>query len=157
MTRTTQTWMRRALELAERGRGCRAEPAGRRRRGPRRPARRRGLAPEVRRGRTPRSTRWPRPARRRAAATLYVTLEPCCHHGKTPPCTDAVAARRRGARGRGDGRPVPAGRRRRRCAAARRGHRGRGRPVRGRGAAAERAVPEAARAPAGRTSTPSGR
>src|SRR6266849_5272115 len=23
-------------------------------------------------------------------ATLYVTLEPCCHQGKTPPCTDAV-------------------------------------------------------------------
>ena len=23
-------------------------------------------------------------------ATLYVTLEPCCHWGKTPPCTDAV-------------------------------------------------------------------
>ena len=23
-------------------------------------------------------------------STLYVTLEPCCHHGKTPPCTDAV-------------------------------------------------------------------
>src|SRR5260370_4609576 len=23
-------------------------------------------------------------------ATLYVNLEPCCHHGKTPPCTDAV-------------------------------------------------------------------
>lgn len=22
--------------------------------------------------------------------TLYVTLEPCCHHGKTPPCTDAI-------------------------------------------------------------------
>lgn len=22
--------------------------------------------------------------------TLYVSLEPCCHHGKTPPCTDAV-------------------------------------------------------------------
>jgi diaminohydroxyphosphoribosylaminopyrimidine deaminase / 5-amino-6-(5-phosphoribosylamino)uracil reductase len=25
-------------------------------------------------------------------ATLYVTLEPCAHHGKTPPCTDAVLA-----------------------------------------------------------------
>jgi diaminohydroxyphosphoribosylaminopyrimidine deaminase / 5-amino-6-(5-phosphoribosylamino)uracil reductase len=25
-----------------------------------------------------------------AGATLYVTLEPCCHYGKTPPCTDAV-------------------------------------------------------------------
>lgn len=24
--------------------------------------------------------------------TLYVTLEPCCHHGKTPPCTEAVVA-----------------------------------------------------------------
>lgn len=23
-------------------------------------------------------------------ATIYVTLEPCCHHGKTPPCTDAI-------------------------------------------------------------------
>lgn len=23
-------------------------------------------------------------------ATLYVTLEPCSHHGKTPPCTDAI-------------------------------------------------------------------
>ena len=25
-------------------------------------------------------------------ATLYVTLEPCSHHGKTPPCTDAIIA-----------------------------------------------------------------
>ncbi|MSR30270.1 MAG: bifunctional diaminohydroxyphosphoribosylaminopyrimidine deaminase/5-amino-6-(5-phosphoribosylamino)uracil reductase RibD [Gemmataceae bacterium] len=23
-------------------------------------------------------------------ATLYVTLEPCCHQGKTPPCTEAI-------------------------------------------------------------------
>ncbi len=23
-------------------------------------------------------------------ATLYVTLEPCAHHGRTPPCTDAI-------------------------------------------------------------------
>jgi diaminohydroxyphosphoribosylaminopyrimidine deaminase / 5-amino-6-(5-phosphoribosylamino)uracil reductase len=29
---------------------------------------------------------------RAAGSTLYVTLEPCCHHGKTPPCTEAVLA-----------------------------------------------------------------
>ena len=23
-------------------------------------------------------------------AELYVNLEPCCHHGKTPPCTDII-------------------------------------------------------------------
>src|SRR5579864_8061332 len=23
-------------------------------------------------------------------ATLYATLEPCAHHGRTPPCTDAI-------------------------------------------------------------------
>ena len=25
-----------------------------------------------------------------AGATLYVTLEPCCHHGKTGPCSEAI-------------------------------------------------------------------
>ncbi len=27
-------------------------------------------------------------------ATIYVTLEPCCHHGKQPPCTEAIIAHR---------------------------------------------------------------
>jgi diaminohydroxyphosphoribosylaminopyrimidine deaminase / 5-amino-6-(5-phosphoribosylamino)uracil reductase len=31
-------------------------------------------------------------ADRAARATLYVTLEPCCHQGKTPPCTRAILA-----------------------------------------------------------------
>lgn len=33
-----------------------------------------------------RCTRTPR------GATVYVTLEPCCHFGKTPPCTEALIA-----------------------------------------------------------------
>jgi diaminohydroxyphosphoribosylaminopyrimidine deaminase / 5-amino-6-(5-phosphoribosylamino)uracil reductase len=38
------------------------------------------LADAARRGQDPRG------------ATLYVTLEPCCTHGRTPPCTDALIA-----------------------------------------------------------------
>ncbi len=30
--------------------------------------------------------------RRARGATLYVTLEPCNHHGRTPPCTEAILA-----------------------------------------------------------------
>ncbi len=78
-------------------------------------------------------------------ATLYVSLEPCCHHGQTPPCTDAILeagiARvvvasddpTEKASGRGLGHP------------ARRGRRGRGRRRRAGGAraAAQPGVPQA--------------
>lgn len=30
---------------------------------------------------------------RSRGATLYVNLEPCCHHGKTPPCIDLITER----------------------------------------------------------------
>jgi len=29
-----------------------------------------------------------------AGATVYVTLEPCCHHGRTPPCVEALLGAR---------------------------------------------------------------
>jgi diaminohydroxyphosphoribosylaminopyrimidine deaminase/5-amino-6-(5-phosphoribosylamino)uracil reductase len=85
-------WMRRALAEAERGRGA-VEPnpmvgavivregrpiaAGHHERfgGPHAEVVALGRAGESARG-----------------ATLYVTLEPCCHHGKTPPCTEAILA-----------------------------------------------------------------
>jgi diaminohydroxyphosphoribosylaminopyrimidine deaminase / 5-amino-6-(5-phosphoribosylamino)uracil reductase len=85
-----ENWMRRALELAERGRGY-VEPnplvgavvvhnlqivgEGWHQRFGEAHAEVNALAAagEAARG-----------------ATLYVTLEPCCHHGKTPPCTDAI-------------------------------------------------------------------
>jgi diaminohydroxyphosphoribosylaminopyrimidine deaminase/5-amino-6-(5-phosphoribosylamino)uracil reductase len=85
-----QVWMRRALELAERGRGC-VEPnplVG---------------AVVVRDGQLIGEGWHQRYGEAHAevhalaaagdaarGATLYVTLEPCCHHGKTPPCTDLV-------------------------------------------------------------------
>jgi diaminohydroxyphosphoribosylaminopyrimidine deaminase / 5-amino-6-(5-phosphoribosylamino)uracil reductase len=88
--RTDATWMRRALELAERGRGI--------------------VAPNplvgavvVRDGRAigegfhrgPGKAHAEVVALREAGvaargATLYTTLEPCAHFGRTPPCTSAI-------------------------------------------------------------------
>src|SRR3954451_7763020 len=90
MTDTDRDWMRQALQLAERGRGV-VEPnplvgavvvrggvavgEGWHQRfgGPHAEVHALAAAGDAARG-----------------ATLYVTLEPCCHIGKTPPCTDAV-------------------------------------------------------------------
>lgn len=46
-----------------------------------------------------------------AGATIYVTLEPCCHHGRQPPCTDAIleAGIARVVVGSGDPNPQVAG------------------------------------------------
>src|SRR5690606_17843279 len=84
------TWMRQAIQLAERGRGW-VEPN---------PlvgavvVREGALVGEgwhQRYGETHAEVHALDAAGERArGATLYVTLEPCCHHGKTPPCTEAV-------------------------------------------------------------------
>ncbi len=46
-----------------------------------------------------------------AGSTLYVTLEPCCHQGRQPPCTQAIleAGIRRVVIGSGDPNPLVAG------------------------------------------------
>src|SRR5437667_85701 len=90
MFASDEHWMRRALDLAERGRGyvepnplvgavvVRAEQVV-------------GEGWHQRYGEAHAEVNALAAAGEAArGATLYVTLEPCCHHGKTPPCTDAV-------------------------------------------------------------------
>lgn len=90
MNAADATWMARALGLAERGRGY-VEPN---------PL----VGAVVVQGDTPVGEGWHQKygaahaevnaltsaGKDASGATLYVTLEPCCHQGKTPPCTDAI-------------------------------------------------------------------
>jgi len=85
-----ERWMRRALDLARRGEGLTRPnpPVG---------------AVVVRHGRVVGEGWHPKAGqphaealalatagRKAAGAVLYVTLEPCCTHGRTPPCTEAI-------------------------------------------------------------------
>lgn len=90
MTPTDETWMRRAIDLAERGRGH-VEP------NPLvgavivRDGQNVGEGWHARFGEAHAEVNALAAAGDAArGATLYVTLEPCCHHGKTPPCADAI-------------------------------------------------------------------
>ena len=88
-----------------------AESLGRLRARPRRRDRRARAPPGRPAARTPRSRHSRAAGDRARGATAYVTLEPCAHHGRTRPCTDAlVDGRRRPGRRRGRG-PRPARRR----------------------------------------------
>jgi diaminohydroxyphosphoribosylaminopyrimidine deaminase/5-amino-6-(5-phosphoribosylamino)uracil reductase len=83
-------WMRRALELAERGRGH-VEPNPLVGAVVVRDGRLVGEGWHQRFGQAHAEVNGLAAAGESArGADLYVTLEPCCHHGKTPPCTDAV-------------------------------------------------------------------
>ncbi len=90
MTDPHEVWMRRALELAERGRGC-VEPNPLVGAVVVRDGQLIGEGWHQRYGEAHAEVHALAAAGESArGATLYVTLEPCCHHGKTPPCTDAI-------------------------------------------------------------------
>jgi len=90
MNAAPDPWMKRALELAERGRGA-VEPNPLVGAVVVRDGRLVGEGCHQRFGAAHAEINALAAAGEQARnATLYVTLEPCCHHGKTPPCTDAV-------------------------------------------------------------------
>jgi diaminohydroxyphosphoribosylaminopyrimidine deaminase/5-amino-6-(5-phosphoribosylamino)uracil reductase len=90
MIESDESWMRRALELAERGRGY-VEPNPLVGAVVVRDGRLVGEGWHQRYGQAHAEVNALAAAGEAArGATLYVTLEPCCHHGKTPPCADAV-------------------------------------------------------------------
>ena len=80
---------------------------------------------------------------RTRGATLYVTLEPCAHHGRTGPCSDAIISAGVARVVVGDRRPRPPGGGQGCCGPARRRHRGRARGAGRQGRPAARSVPEA--------------
>ncbi len=90
MIDTDEAWMRRALDLAERGRGH-VEPNPLVGAVVVRDGRLLGEGWHQRFGQAHAEVNALAAAGEAArGSTLYVTLEPCCHHGKTPPCTDAI-------------------------------------------------------------------
>src|SRR5947209_17177893 len=90
MSDATWQWIRRELELAERGRG-QVEPNPLVGAVVVRDGRAVGEGWHQRYGEAHAEVNALAEAGESAGgSTLYVTLEPCCHHGKTPPCTDAV-------------------------------------------------------------------
>src|SRR5271155_5627822 len=87
---TDETWMRHALELAERGRGA-VEPNPLVGAVVVRDEKLVGAGWHAKFGEAHAEVNALAEAGAGArGATLYVTLEPCCHHGKTPPCADAI-------------------------------------------------------------------
>ena len=99
---------------AARARPGLAQPGGRLRHRRRRNASSAAGAPPTAAGRTPRRVALAQAGARARGATVYVTLEPCAHTGRTPPCTEALIAAGVARVVVADRGPRPAGQRRRR-------------------------------------------